>query len=141
MPLLLTDKKTSYIIKLVSRLIIAYNIKDKRKITFHFIFIFYKKSAKLCKNNDNKKLMFFLSLKVQSCAKRGGGGMKLIVNVDKFKELLALKGYNKTSFARASGISDETLRKILRDEISSPKMAKRISETLNVELTEIFSLA
>jgi len=67
--------------------------------------------------------------------------MKLIVNVDKFKELLALKGYNKTSFARASGISDETLRKILRDEISSPKMAKRISETLNVELTEIFSLA
>lgn len=67
--------------------------------------------------------------------------MKLIVNVDKFKELLALKGYNKNSFSRASGISDETLRKILRDEIASPKMAKRISETLNVELTEIFSLA
>ena len=67
--------------------------------------------------------------------------MKLTVNVDKLIELLALKGYNKNSFSRASGISDETLRKILRDEIASPKMAKRISETLNVELTEIFSLA
>ncbi|WP_343012042.1 helix-turn-helix transcriptional regulator [Gemella morbillorum] len=67
--------------------------------------------------------------------------MKLNVDTEKLKELLALKGYNKYSFSRASGISDETLRKILRDEISSPKMAKRISETLNVELTEIFSLA
>jgi len=59
--------------------------------------------------------------------------MKLNVDTEKLKELLALKGYNKYSFSRASGISDETLRKILRDEISSPKMAKRISETLNVE--------
>lgn len=67
--------------------------------------------------------------------------MKLNVDTKKLKELLALKGYNKYSFSRASGISDETLRKILRDEISSPKMAKRISETLNVELTDIFSLA
>ena len=67
--------------------------------------------------------------------------MKLNVDTKKLKELLALKGYNKYSFSRASGISDETLRKILKDEISSPKMAKRISETLNVELTEIFSLA
>lgn len=67
--------------------------------------------------------------------------MKFKVNVKKLTETLAIKGYNKTSFGRASGISDETLRKILRDEISSPKMAKRISETLNVELTEIFSLA
>ena len=67
--------------------------------------------------------------------------MKLNVDTEKLKELLALKGYNKYSFSRASGISDETLRKILRDEISSPKMAKRISQTLNVELTEIFSLA
>ncbi|MEZ7765309.1 helix-turn-helix domain-containing protein [Gemella sp. 27098_8_92] len=67
--------------------------------------------------------------------------MKFKVNVKKLTETLAIQGYNKTSFGRASGISDETLRKILRDEISSPKMAKRISETLNVELTEIFSLA
>lgn len=67
--------------------------------------------------------------------------MKLNVDTKKLTSLLALKGYNKYSFSRASGISDETLRKILRDEISSPKMAKRISETLNVELTEIFSLA
>ena len=67
--------------------------------------------------------------------------MKLTVDVERLIELLALKGYNKNSFSRASGISDETLRKILRDEVSSPKMAKRISETLNVELTEIFSLA
>ena len=67
--------------------------------------------------------------------------MKLIVNVDRLIELLALKGYNKNSFSRASGISDETLRKILRDEVSSSKMAKRISETLEIDLTEVFSLA
>ena len=67
--------------------------------------------------------------------------MKLTVNVDKLIELLALKGYNKNSFSRASGISDETLRKILRDVVSSPKMAKRISETLEIDLTEVFSLA
>lgn len=67
--------------------------------------------------------------------------MKHIVNVDRLIELLALKGYNKNSFSRASGISDETLRKILRDEVSSPKMAKSISETLEIDLTEVFSLA
>ena len=67
--------------------------------------------------------------------------MKHIVNVDRLIELLALKGYNKNSFSRASGISDETLRKILRDEVSSPKMAKRISETLEIDLTKVFSLA
>ena len=67
--------------------------------------------------------------------------MKHIVNVDRLIELLALKGYNKNSFSRASDISDETLRKILRDEVSSPKMAKRISETLEIDLTEVFSLA
>ena len=67
--------------------------------------------------------------------------MKLTVNVEKLQELLALKGYNKNSFSRASGISDETLRKILRDKVSSPKMAKRISEALEIDLTEVFSLA
>ena len=67
--------------------------------------------------------------------------MKLTVNVDRLIELLALKGYNKNSFSRASGISDETLRKILRDEASSTKMAKRISRTLEIDLTEVFSLA
>lgn len=67
--------------------------------------------------------------------------MKLTVNVEKLQELLALKGYNKYSFSRASGISDETLRKILKDEVSSPKMAKRISEALEIDLTEVFSLA
>ena len=72
---------------------------------------------------------------------RGGEEMKLTVNVDRLIELLALKGYNKNSFSHASGISDETLRKILRDEVSSPKMVKRISETLEIDLTEVFSLA
>jgi len=67
--------------------------------------------------------------------------MKLTVNVEKLQELLALKGYNKNSFSRASGISDETLRKILRDKVSSPKMAKCISETLEIDLTEVFSLS
>ena len=37
---------------------------------------------------------------------RGGEEMKLTVNVDRLIELLALKGYNKNSFSRASGISD-----------------------------------
>ena len=45
--------------------------------------------------------------------------MKLTVDVEKLQELLALKGYNKNSFSRASGISDETLRKILRDEVKT----------------------
>ena len=72
---------------------------------------------------------------------RGGEEMKLTVNVDRLIELLALKGYNKNSFFRASSISDETLRKILRDEVSSPKTVKRISETLEIDLTEVFSLA
>lgn len=67
--------------------------------------------------------------------------MNLTVNVDRLIELLALKDYNKNSFSRASGISDEILRKILRDEVSSPKMAKCISETLEIDLTEVFSLA
>ena len=67
--------------------------------------------------------------------------MKFKVNTARLLELLAVQGYNKTSFGRASGLSYQTLMNVFnKSNTVSPKVAKTISDTLNIDIKDIFSL-
>lgn len=67
--------------------------------------------------------------------------MKFKANVEKLQKQLAVQGYNKTSFGRASGLSYQTLMNIFnKTQIASPKVAKKICDTLQIEITEVFTL-
>lgn len=67
--------------------------------------------------------------------------MKFKANVEKLQKQLAVQGYNKTSFGRASGLSYQTLMNIFnKTQIASPKIAKKICDTLQIEITEVFTL-
>ena len=63
--------------------------------------------------------------------------MKFKVNTSRLLELLAVQGYNKTSFGRASGLSYQTFN---NTQMASPRVAKKICDTLQIELTEVFTL-
>ena len=66
--------------------------------------------------------------------------MKFKVNTTRLLELLAVQGYNKTSFGRASGLSYQTLMNIFnKTQLASPRVAKKICDTLKIELTEVFT--
>ena len=67
--------------------------------------------------------------------------MKLKVNTVRLLELLAVQGYNKTSFGRASGLSYQTLMNVFnKTHIATPKVAKKICDTLQVDISEVFTL-
>ena len=62
--------------------------------------------------------------------------MKFKVNTARLSELLAVQGYNKTSFGRASGL----MNVFNNTQLASPRVAKKICDTLQIELTEVFTL-
>lgn len=67
--------------------------------------------------------------------------MRFNVDIIKLNEELAINGYNKASFCRASGLSYQTLMNIFnKSNTVSPKVAKTISDTLNIDIKDIFSL-
>ena len=67
--------------------------------------------------------------------------MKFKVNTVRLSELLAVQGYNKTSFGRASGLIYQTLMNVFnKTQLASPRVAKKICDTLQIELTEVFTL-
>jgi len=67
--------------------------------------------------------------------------LKFKVDANKLKKLLAVQGYNKTSFGRASGLSYQTLMNVFnKTQIASPCVAKKICDTLQIEITEVFTL-
>jgi transcriptional regulator with XRE-family HTH domain len=56
-----------------------------------------------------------------------------------FEELLIRKGHSKRSFAEAAGIGQVTALQIANgDRNPSPRIAKRITDALEVEFDEIF---
>ncbi|TKI54528.1 helix-turn-helix transcriptional regulator [Brevibacillus antibioticus] len=56
-----------------------------------------------------------------------------------FEELLIRKGHSKRSFAEAANIGQVTALQIANgDRNPSPRIAKRITEALEVEFDEIF---
>ena len=70
-----------------------------------------------------------------------GKEVKFKVDVDKLNKHLAVQGYNKTSFGRVSGLSYQTLMNVFnKTQLASPRVAKKICDTLQIELTEVFTL-
>lgn len=60
-------------------------------------------------------------------------------NAHNFEEMLIKKGLSKKAFAEAAGIGQVTALQICNgDRNPSPRIAKRICETLEVEFDDIF---
>ena len=90
-----------------------------------------------------QKNTFFLTSarEVQKVQKPEVKKVKFKVNTSRLLELLAVQGYNKTSFGRASGLSYQTLMNVFNNtQMASPRVAKKICDTLQIELTEVFTL-
>ena len=67
--------------------------------------------------------------------------MKFKVNTVRLLELLAVQGYNKTSFGRASGLSYQTLMNVFnKTQLASPRVDKKICDTLQIKIDEVFTL-
>lgn len=62
-------------------------------------------------------------------------------NTDRLNELIIMKGFNKTDFAKEIQLSQPMTIQITNgDRSPSPKTARRIVETLECEWDEIFEI-
>lgn len=65
--------------------------------------------------------------------------MNVYLNNQKVKKMMFIKGFNVSSFAAEVGVGVSYLSQIMNGKRSpSPKLAKKIAETLEVEIKEIF---
>ena len=65
--------------------------------------------------------------------------MSVYLDNQKAKKLMFVKGFNVSSFASEVGIGVSYLSQILNSKKSpSPKLAKKIAETLEVEIQDLF---
>lgn len=65
--------------------------------------------------------------------------MSVYLDNQKAKKLMFVKGFNVSSFASEVGIGVSYLSQILNSKKSpSPKLAKKIAETLEVEIEDLF---
>ena len=66
--------------------------------------------------------------------------MMVEVNISELRVCLARRGYSLRSFARESKISISYLSLIMNEKaMPSPKMAKRIADSLNVDIEDLFT--
>lgn len=64
-----------------------------------------------------------------------------LIDSDKIKREIAIKGYSYRSFSRKIGISHSYLSQILnRKKMPSAPVAKKISEGLGINIEDFFSL-
>lgn len=62
------------------------------------------------------------------------------VNIPELRGYIAKRGYSLRGFSKHSGISISYLSLIVNNKkIPSPKIAKRISDSLNVDIEELFT--
>lgn len=65
----------------------------------------------------------------------------LLKDLDSFEELLIRKGHSKRSFAEAAKIGQVTALQIANGNRNpSPRIAKRITDALEVEFDDIFEI-
>lgn len=65
--------------------------------------------------------------------------MSVYLDNQKAKKLMFIKGFNVSSFADEVGVGISYISQILNGKRSpSPKLAKKIAETLEVEIEELF---
>lgn len=65
--------------------------------------------------------------------------MTILANTRKFKEAMFLKGFNLSDLSRETGVGISYLSQIINGKkIPSPKLAKKMTEVLQVEVNELF---
>ncbi|MBF0770062.1 MULTISPECIES: helix-turn-helix domain-containing protein [Staphylococcus] len=65
--------------------------------------------------------------------------MTILVNTNKFKEAMFIKGFNLSDLSRETGVGISYLSQIINGKkIPSPKLAKKMAEVLQVEVNELF---
>lgn len=65
--------------------------------------------------------------------------MSVYLDNQKTKKLMFIKGFNVSSFAAEVGVGISYISQILNGKRSpSPKLAKKIAETLEVEIEDLF---
>lgn len=70
---------------------------------------------------------------------RGVENMSAYLDNQKAKKLMFIKGFNVSSLADEVGVGISYISQILNGKRSpSPKLAKKIAETLEVEIEELF---
>lgn len=65
--------------------------------------------------------------------------MTILVNTNKSKEAMFIKGFNLSDLSRETGVGISYLSQIINGKkIPSPKLAKKMAEVLQVEVNELF---
>lgn len=79
-----------------------------------------------------------------SLVKMKGGVVDLKIrlkNSSKFDEILIRRGYSRRAFAKQAGIGESTIIQICNyDRNPSPRTAKRICETLEIDFDDFFEI-
>ena len=67
--------------------------------------------------------------------------MKLYIkNHNEFLKLITERGHNKGSFAISLNLSVATMSRLFNGGYVTPKTAKKIADSLNREITELFTI-
>lgn len=65
--------------------------------------------------------------------------MTVLTKVNRFKKAMFVKGFNLSDLSRETGVGISYLSQIINGKkIPSPKLAKKMSEVLQVDVEELF---
>jgi DNA-binding XRE family transcriptional regulator len=80
-----------------------------------------------------------MELQDNNC-KQGGENMKIkLKNPNEFKRILIINGFSQAEFAKSIEVTPPYINQIVNEErFPSAKLAKKITDELNLEFNEIF---
>ncbi|MGX0281249.1 helix-turn-helix domain-containing protein [Staphylococcus cohnii] len=66
--------------------------------------------------------------------------MSVLIKTSVFKKAMFIKGFNLSDLSKETGVGISYLSQIINGKkIPSPKLAKKISDSLNIEIKELFN--
>ncbi|MEB7831015.1 MULTISPECIES: helix-turn-helix domain-containing protein [Staphylococcus] len=66
--------------------------------------------------------------------------MSVFIKISVFKRAMFIKGFNLSDLAKETGVGISYLSQIINGKkIPSPKLAKKISDSLNIDIKELFT--
>lgn len=66
--------------------------------------------------------------------------MSVLIKTSVFKKAMFIKGFNLSDLSKETGVGISYLSQIINGKkIPSPKLAKKISDSLNIEIEELFN--
>ncbi|MFH4929629.1 MULTISPECIES: helix-turn-helix transcriptional regulator [unclassified Staphylococcus] len=66
--------------------------------------------------------------------------MSVLIKTSVFKKAMFIKGFNLSDLSKETGVGISYLSQIINGKkIPSPKLAKKISDSLNIETEELFN--